>query len=81
MIKSAIVMFAGACVVATLISIGLVQAVNALTHPRPVTWTNNKTMDTPTVSYAKHVFLAGTNMTVELGMRSDGVVVWRKVQE
>ena len=81
MIKSFLVMFAGACVAATLISIGLVQAVNTLTRPRSVTWTNNKTMDTPTMSYVKHVFFAGTNMTVELGMRSDGVVVWRKVQE
>ena len=46
-----------------------------------VTWTNNKMMDTPTACYVRQVFLAGTNMTVELGMRSDGVVVWRKVQE
>ena len=46
---------------------------------RSVAWTNQM-KDTPYVSYNKFVYMCGTNMTVELGMRSDGVVVWREVK-
>jgi len=45
-----------------------------------VQWTNQKIdTDSPHMTRAVHTFTAGTNgMNVELGMRKDGVVVWRE---
>lgn len=42
-----------------------------------VEWTNQQ-QDTPYTSFARHYFVAGTNICAELGLRSDGVVVWRE---
>jgi len=45
-----------------------------------VQWTNQKIdTDSPYMTRAVYTFTAGTNgMDVELGMRKDGVVVWRE---
>jgi len=65
--------------VCRIVALVAVVSMPLLAGCRSVTWTNQM-KDTPFLNYAKHVYLCGTNLTVELGMRSDGVVVWREVK-
>jgi len=65
--------------VCRIVALVAVASMPLLAGCRSVTWTNQM-KDTPYVSYAKYIYMCGTNLTVELGMRSDGVVVWREVK-
>jgi hypothetical protein len=65
--------------VCRIVALFAVTSMPLLAGCRSVTWTNQM-QDTPTAFYAKCAYMCGTNLTVELGMRSDGVVVWREIK-